>query len=330
MNDRIVIPGQRNRHRYDCGPRFDSDRDVAVGPIGLKDADNMFFERELIHVIPGLLQFEHSLITARNVLPVYNANDPTAETAEWRMIEELGEAEIVENYADDSPAATHRVGKLSNNVVPIRDHATWTIQDIRASAKVGRPVDATDVQAARTAMLRKENSLVLNGDTDHDILGLLSDTTKTKIPWDSAAQTIAAGTPDQNLDVFGDANDATISATNEHHKPDVMLVAPKVLRHIRRQMRSATSDTTVYSLLGSQLPNLRIVEMPELNGAGTSGTHMAVMFKRDITVMRIMAMLDIEQFAPERKGLSVKVELHMRSGGLLVQRPKAIRVIDGL
>jgi hypothetical protein len=307
--------------------RFDWNRDFQFAPVRvLNAAENVFFERELRHLIPGMFMREYAKINARTIFPVYFMNDPGAETVSYRQGDETGEAEIVSNYADDAPNAEVFTTEHDSKIRSVRASAMWNIQEIRAAARAGVPLEQRKTNAARDAMLRKENRIAFFGDANYGLKGLFSD---TDIPREDATQTFAAGTADENLEELHELANDIPATTEDIETPDTLLLAPVSYDRLATQMLGDNRDKSVLEVFLRTSPHIRtVVRVRELAGAGTGGVDVAIAFRRDIDKMRLVVALDVEQFPPERRGMAISVTYHMRVGGLIINRPKSIRIME--
>lgn len=320
-----------NGVRHQSARKFDAgDKDYLLyAPSAMLDADtNYFFSEELVHLIPGMLETDFGRINARNIFPVYFANDPGAQSVKWRQISEYGEAEIATDYASEAPLAEVEGAEKESAVRMIRSAAQWTIDELNAAQKAGRSIDASKATGARNALLRKENKIAFNGDTDYNLEGLF---TNTDIPRDTAAQTFAVGNVDENLTELFDLTDAIPSNTEEVEEPDTILMAPGPFRRIARQRLGVDSTMTTLKFFQGNSDTVRtIIKVRELKGAGTGGTDVAVAFRRDPTKLRLIVGVDLVQRPPVTKEEAIRVTYLMKVGGLVIHKPMSLRILEGI
>lgn len=317
---------------YSHGDSFVLERDYRwdwrANPIATLDAaENEFLDRELRHKIAQVLMPKQTAITARTHFPVYYANDPVAPSIWYEEIIKYGRARMMSNLSEDPPLVGAHTREGFTPVKPIRDAWQIDLQEIRAAQKTGRPIQNWRADTARDAMFREENSVAYLGNADFNIPGLFSD---TAVPRDGAAQTFAAGTPEQNLAALHDLANDTAAATNHIDKPDTMIMPPTVLDIISVQKLGTLgqSPTVLQDFLATNRHIKSIGEAHELVGAGTGGVDTIVCFKRSIDCIRMNVAWDLEVFPPERKGARIIVELHMRSGGLVVVSKESVRILE--
>lgn len=315
--------------RVSKGRRFDWNRDFAFAPVDRLDAaTNLFFERELKHIIPQLFAVEYAAINARTLFPVYFANDPGAEYITYEQSSEYGEAEIVADYAADAPTVEVGLEDFDTRVRSIRISAKWNIQEIRACARHNRPLERWKADAAREAMLRRENRIAFFGDSDFGLKGLFTD---ANIPRDSAGGVFSGLTADQQLRELHDLANAVPSNTEDIEKPNTMALPPAQYDLVSTTMIGTNQERSVLRVFLDTSPHIRTVaRIRELRGAGTGGVDAALVFDRNISKVRMNVALDLEQFPPERRGMAVVVEYHMRVGGLTVHKPLSLRLLEGI
>ncbi len=318
-----------NKVRVHRGKRFDWARDFSYVPVDRLDAaTNIFFERELKHIIPQLFAVEFAEINARTIFPVYFANDPGAEFITYEQSTEYGEAEIVADYAQDAPTVNVGLKDYDTRVRSIRIAAEWNIQEIRAAARHNRPLERWKADAARNGMMRRENRIAFFGDTDFGLKGLFTD---ADVPRDNAGGVFSSLTADQQVRELHDHANAIPAGTEDIEKPDTMLIPPTQYDLLATTMIGDNQDRSVLRSFLDNNPHIRtVVRVRELAGAGTGGADVVVAFRRDISKLRMNVALDLEQFPPERRGMAIKVEYHMRVGGLTIHRPRSIRILEGV
>lgn len=333
----MPFDGQKTIRRDANGTtRFDFARNFKFQPDQRLDAaENAFLERQLRHMIPGVIMREYAKINARTIFPVYFANDPAAKKISYEYVEEYGEAEIVSDYSSEAPLAETRTTEHDTNVRGLWAAAQWSIDEIRAAARTGTPLEERKARGARDILIRLENQIAFNGDADFGLVGLFTQTAGTgpaAIPRDTAAGTIAAQTAAQNLDMLHALANAVPNATDDVESSDTMALPPAQYDIVATQKLGTLGQSpTVLSDFLQHNPHVRtVLRVRELAGAGSGGEDVAMVYDRDIEKVRLNVALDLEQMPPERKGMSVKVTYHMKSGGLTVTKPLSLRLLEGV
>lgn len=307
--------------RYVPDPRFDA-------------AENGFFARQLIHLLPGMFKVEYQSLNARSILPVYFGNDPGAEDVNWRQTDEYGEAEIVADYASDAPLAETQGEEFSSKVKSLRSAAQWSLQEVRAAARANVPLTENKLANARQAILRKENKLAWAGDSKYKLWGVFSTDTasgSSSIPRDTAAATFAAGSADDMLTALHTFANKAAEVT-EVEEPD-FLGLPTAQYNLAATTRIGVDNTgaTVLQHFLATNPYIRTVaRVRELKGAGTGAVDVALAFRRDLSKVRLNIMLDTEILPAQMQGMATRVQVHARFGGVTVHKPLSLRILEGI
>ncbi len=295
----------------------------------LDSQENLFFQRELEHIIPELFEFMHARITARQFFPIDTSAGPSAETITYRQFTKTGVAKIISDYANDIPTANafgeEKTGRIRSTAIA----AKWTIQEIRAAKSAGRPLDRMQAEAAREAMMRLENSVAFLGDASHGLVGLFSD---ANIPiggvggdeWGVATATKILA----DMNAFTNAIPET---TGDIEAPNTMALPIAQYDLIHEKNAGLGTDTTIAKYFLANNPYIKtITRHRELKEAAVGNTDAMVVYDKNPSKLRLNVPLDIEQLAPQARGLCVWVPYHMRIGGVTIHKPLSINIGHGI
>lgn len=301
--------------------------------LSLDAAQTAFFRRELEHIIPELFEFEHARINARSVFPIDRSAGPAAQTITFRQFTKTGTAKIISDYANDLPLVNVFGEEFTGNVRSIGIAAKWSIQEIRAAAMAGRPLDRQQAEAARETMLRLENNIAFQGDALHGLIGLFTD---PNIP----TVTVAAGvggvtwalkTPAEILLDMNDCANSIVETTGDIEVPNTLIMPTEQFNLIASTNAALGTDTTILRFFLNNNPYItQVMNIRELDTAGTGGVDAMVAYDRNISKIRLNVPLDIEQFAPQEVDLCIKVPYHMRAGGVTVHKPLSLSICEGI
>lgn len=324
-----------NMRRYSTGPAPKLSSIFRFNPqvLSLDATNTAFFRRELEHIIPELFEVEHARINARNVFPIDRSAGPAAETITYRQFTKTGVAKIISDYANDIPLVNVFGEEFTGNVRSIAIAAKWSIQEIRASAMAGRPLDRQQAEAARETMMRTENDIAFQGDALNGLVGLFTD---PNIP--TAAVVDPGGgtewvnkTAAQILTDMNDCANSIVENTGDVEVPNTMLLPTEQFNLIATLNAGTGTDTTVLRYFLNNSPYItEVMNIRELDGAATAGADPIVVYDRNPSKLRMQVPLDLEQFAPQEVDLCVKVPYHMRVGGLTVFKPLSLNICEGI
>ena len=328
------LTGHQQRIIAQSQDRFDwkSHFNYTKGVLTLDDAESIFFQRELEHIIPELFEFQYAKINARSLFPIDRSAGGAVKTITWRQFTKFGQAQIIADYADDINIVNAEGEEFTTNVRGLAAGAQWSLDEIRAAQRHGRPLERMYAEAAREAMLREENRVIFNGDAAFGLQGLAS--AGTGIPQNALPNggwlTGATG-----LDMLADLNfcaNTVVETTGDMEIPTRIILPTRfyntaVVTHVN----AAGGDTTVLKHFLDNNPYIReVVPVRELDTAfgGTGPVMMA--YTPDPSKVRMQVPLDIEQFPPQQHNLVVRVLWHMRMGGLTIHKPASLHVCSGL
>lgn len=318
-------------HQYNSDFRFDWNENFRFKPLtSLDNAQNIFFQRELEHIIPEMFEFEHAKINARKIFPIDRGAGGAVNAITWRQFRKYGQAQVTADYANDINVVNAEGEEFTTGVESVTASAVWSIQEIRAAQREGRPLDRMYSMAAREAMLREENRIAFQG-FGGNILGLASAGTgiaQSPVPNGSWLTT---ATPDQTLEDLNFIANTVVETTGDVESPNTMLMPTRHYNFLTSTARSANSDATIMSyFLGNNPYISEAIPVRELDTAFGGTGPVAVAYRRDPSKIRMQVPLDIEQFAPQEHGLTVKVIWHMRVGGLTIHKPGSLLVGTGI
>lgn len=296
--------------------------------LSLDAAESAFFKRELEYILPELFEFTFAKINARRVFPIDRSAGPAAETILFRQITKSGIAKVISDYANDIPLVNMEVEEFTGNVRSIAIAALWSIQEIRAAVKAGRPLDREQAEAARETILRLENQIAFQGDATNGLVGMFTD---PNIPRTAGAGVWSAATP---ADILADMNlaaNAIPETTGDMEEPGTLLVPTPQFNIIAEDNAAMGTDTTILRYFLNNNPYIsEVMRVRELTGAGAGGVDVIVAYDRNPRKLRMHVPLDLEQHAPQEKDLAIKTIYHSRTGGVQVIKPLSLHIVEGV
>lgn len=303
-------------------------------------SDTVMFARSLDDVRARTYDVKYPELK-RNLLFPNVPIDPAAETITYRQYDELGEAQEVHDYAKDFHTVDLKGAEFIRKVVSIGDSYQYSIQDLRAAKKVGFALEAKKAMAARHAIERKLEKLVLAGNAEGSVYGVYNHPNVSKITgtgqslagsdltgkWDSPSTSIQTILDD--ISIIGNKihND-----TKGEFEMDTLALDTKVYGFLASRQRSTVfAEDSVLEYILKQNPWLKAIEFwPYLDAAGTSGSAGALAYKRDPEVIEQRVAVEFEQFAPQPIMMAMVTPCHSRHGGIAIMYPKAVLIIEGL
>lgn len=301
----------------------------------LDSNEQIFFERELTTIKARSYDVLYPELKARQLFPVsYDANTGDG-TIVYEQYDQVGFAKVIANYAKDFARADIKGKEFSSIIRSLGSSYGYSIQDIRAAAKTGKPLQQRKANAAKRAIMQLENTISLFGDKENDIPGFLSN---PNIPIGAVINDGLANstlwkdkTPDQIIRDLNQLVSDIVLNSKGVEQPNVVLLPIKQYNVIASTPRSSTSDTTILSFFKAVNPLIQSVEwLIELAGVGPGGEDMMLAYNRNPDKLTLEIPQEFEQFPAEQEGMEFVVDCHERIGGVIIYYPLAANKLFGI
>jgi hypothetical protein len=301
--------------------------------------EQIYFEKELEAVKARTYDIKYPTLPARTLLPVSYEANTGAEAISYQQFDMVGMAKVVANYANDFPRADIKAKEFVSPVKSLGSSYGYSIQEIRAAAMAGKALQQRRANAAKKAIVQKENDIAMFGDAEYNLPGFLSNpniTTGT-VPNDgSGPSTLWVNkTADLILRDMCLAVDAPFNNTKGVEMANTLLMPNEQYSMINCQPRSTQSDKTILEFFKSTHPGVAVMPIWQL----ASGEYPAalgfsdgllVAYNRSPDILTLEVPQDFEQFPPDKEGLDFVIHCHQRCGGVIIYYPLACAVYDGI
>lgn len=298
---------------------------------------SLAFARELEYIDKNFLEWEYPDLKARDLIPLYGGVPSWAQTYSYREMNQVGEAKIVHDYANDFPRVDLDVGETTPApIVGLGCSYGYSVMDLRYAAELGQPLESDLLNTAKEAEERKLDALACYGHAPSGLRGFANN---------SSVLSLSTALNGAMAKHWGAANALAITA-------DIDLIVDNVSNASDNKYRVDTIglSTTTYNLLqskkfqsldnfGNPFSVLDYFENRKKNpitfepwfrlaSAGAGNVERLVAYQKSLDVVRLVVPQDFEQAPPERKNFSFQVACHLRFGGVEIRRPMAMRYID--
>lgn len=322
----------------------------AVGFIGevrnlnlprLDAEESAFFSRELEYVKTRSYDKKYADIKARMIIPVSTEADPWADSIVYESYDHVGMAKLITGYSSDLPRADVKAQEFIHPVKSLGSSYGYNIMEIRKSAARGKSLEQRKANAAKRAILEKENALALLGDSDVGFDGFLkhpnvpvvvlpADNTSNDTEWINA-NGVALKTPSQILRDLHMLVNAVVDQSLGKETPDTLLLPRSRFLYVASTPFS-TGDSdgkTILKMFLEQSLYIKNVEwLNELETAGSGGSKRMMAYRRDPEAVTMEIPQDFEQFDPQPENLEFVVPCHSRFGGVLFYYPLSAAYAD--
>lgn len=300
-------------------------------------AESAFFSRQLEHIRPGLLEVQFAELKGKSFVPVNSAVSPADEEFTYRYHESFGTAELASDYSKRGPRSDVKGTEASSKIRAMKSSYGYSMQESRAAAKAGFPLDARKARAARRSIEQLHDDILLLGDGTAPYLGLyglfkLSGTATYSVPNGAAGtKTFETKTPEEMVaDLHGIANGIAL-ATLDVERPDTMILPLSTFQLISTKRMGDGSNVTVLDFFkGTSQYVSTVLSSTKLETAGSASAKRMVCYSRNPDKLEAIIPVEFEQLAPQWDGFEVVTQCHARTGGVVSYFPKSISYGDGI
>jgi hypothetical protein len=309
----------------------------------LDDNESMFFQRELEFVKAKTYDIKFPKLKATMLIPVSTEAGPGAESIVYQQYEDVGIAQIIASYGDDLPRADVKGREFSAIIKTAGNSYGWNIQEVQAAAMAGKPLNARKAVAARRGFDTLVDNIGAFGDTANNLRGLLTNPNipASLAPAGAGGKTYWVGasnkTPDEILaDMFSMELDI-VDLTSEVEAPDTLVMPVREYGHIATTPRSNVSDTTILeffranaTFIKNVIPWNKLADVsPALVGGGDT-TNVMIAYAKDPDIVTFELPVPFTQLPAQERGLEFIVPCYGRVGGVIIYRPLAMKILEGI
>lgn len=247
---------------------IDALRQQVVGH--LDTAETMFFERELERIETTPYDVLYPELKARKIVPMGSGLGPADRFNTWRQFDFVGVAKEGSMDADNIPEVTLHGQETISTVVDILIGYSYSVQEIRESAKVQRPLDAMKASAARELIERKFEVMAANGSKDVTLNNIYGFLNQPNVPHIA----VSTGTSSAGFTNFAVAAAGSTAANQTWNISSVLSKTPKeIIRDLNNawsQVRSVTNGVHSPNKLVVDLKTYNYLNSTQINEADTA------------------------------------------------------------
>ena len=333
MNTRYLLQSAAERLDADVEPLLIRDpKTDAVTSIGA----GVWFAGDLEQISSKLLTVHRPPLNGMKLFPVSSEVIPGARQFTRRMVELLGYASMIADYADDLPAADAVVSSETVDIKDLGSSFMYNLSEIeaaRAAAQIRRgPGISLQTQrafAARKANETKVNDIVWHGLPEAGLYGVLTTPSVPRyvIGIASAGATMAAvdATVTAICSFFNGVSDDTGTAEQANR----LLMSAKLHNSFGTRFRTNT-DSSILDQIVKGCSGLKsvddIIPVRELDGAGDAGGDALIADSRDEGVMSIVLPKPLDQRPAQERNLAWKVNVVTSCGGVTSDYPQGMKI----
>jgi hypothetical protein len=303
----------------------------------LDSAETVFFLRELMQIAAESYDVKYAKLKGAQNVPFRTDIDAAAETYLYRQFNSVGKAERVKGPDDKLPLVNTLGKEFTHKLAIYGTGFAYSVDEIRAGAKAGRPLDRMRAQVARKVIDQKIDDICFQGDADVGTLGL--NTLTNVLDYTGSLDTSGSGSP--NTLWSGKSADAILKDMNglvtkivhdtlEVESPTRILLPTNQYRQISTTARSTVSDTTILEFFQANNPDISVSSWERLGGAGSEAKDRMIGYDPQMMNLHLLMAIPYEQLAPQLDGWFYKVNVRCKLGGVVAPYPQSVCIADGI
>jgi hypothetical protein len=297
-------------------------------------------EKQLEFMRARTTDIERPEFKARQLVPITSEVDPGAETWAYSQWDRVGMAKIVANYADDIPKVATFAKKFVQALETIALGYGWSWLDLQRTARAGVPLRTRLANAVRDGFEQRIETIAAIGIPETGATGLLN---SPNVPSIAAAAPTAGTDPSwmggdkTPLEVVDDLlamENAVVNNTKGVRSADTLVLPLLQLNYLaQKSIYNAAPGNpmdTILSVFLSKSRTITNVEFWHFCDEADDGDPLAIMYRRDPTVVHLELPLEQQELPPQAKNLSLEINSVGRIGGVAWEYPLAGVTMTGI
>jgi hypothetical protein len=299
--------------------------DAGFGGNGI---DNVFIERQLEYVKAKSYDIKYADLIARQLIPVSHETPPGAATVKYNSYDMFALAKVISSYGTDLPRSDVRVTETRQVIQSLGSSYGYNVQELRAAAMAGLPLEQRKANAARRAIEQKFDLIATSGDATNGLQGILTQANAQTYTIPNGQGGFQAWSTKVGLEILADMNLATaqvVTSTNDVEHPTTLAVPLKQFAIISMTPVNTGIPATVLQHFLKSSPWIKeVIPWYRLTGAGAGASDRMLIYVRDPDHLWLEIPQEYEQFPVQPLGLEFRIPCHARCGGVIVPYPLAI------
>lgn len=288
----------------------------------------------LSNVARKVYEVKYPEYNALSIFPVSQDARPFDSFYSYEVMDFVGKAKIVSDYADDLPTVDAVAAINNKPIFTLGDSYVYSHLEIEASIANRKPLQEYKGKAARLAIDALVNQLTVYGDDNYNLTGLLTD---QSIPRVAAAVGVGGSTlwsQKTAQEILNDLNNlvqAIIVNSKNVERPNRIVISNISHGILQNTLTSAVGGISALDFFKSTHPFIeQIIPMWELDNAGPGGTNMAIAFNNDPSKISIELPQVFRQLDPQLRNLTYYTLCYARYAGLVVRYPASVAILEGI
>lgn len=301
--------------------------------VRLDAGPSLFLSQELESLEAKIYRVELGVLKAMMIFPVKTDVDPTSDTYAYQMLTQVGNAAILRLPSSEIPNVDIYREKFSSPIKTLADKYSFDRDALEKAAARNIPLESEGAEAARRKVAELAQEILLNGDDGTQLPGLLTNPTVPRVTVASGVGgvTWALKTADEIIRDISSLAGGVYEDSKEAYKARKLVLPTQQYNLIADKPRSTNSDMTVMQYVLKNSPYIKSIEsLPQLDGAGTGGTDMMIVFDDNPDYGHYVMPLAFQQIPQQEQNLKLEVICREKSAGYVIKKSLAYRFGEGI
>jgi hypothetical protein len=293
----------------------------------------MILAKQLEELEAKLYRVIYPELMASKFVPSKVGGDKGARTFTYRMLDRVGSAKLITNYATDLPSVGAMMSEHEVKAESLGAKYEWSIQDIRNAAMAGVALTTELADIARLVIATKVDDMLAFGEPSALIYGLLNHPNVTLFSPLTGSWSISTTAAQLLADVKTLINGVNNAAKGSPFKVNTVAMTEIQMQLLTQTRLTATGDgtlTTVMNMLRNLFPGITFDSWDKLDTADVAGTGPRMMaYHKNPVVCEAQIVIPFEALPPQAINLAFEVPCHARMSGIKMRYPFACGYMDG-
>lgn len=294
------------------------------------DSLSAFIELQLQQVVARTYDRKFPFLDALEFVPLESDVSPYAMVWAFDSYDMRGEANFAGPSARDIPRAD--VGGLRQKfpIHTIWSSYAWTLEEMETAQWAGVPLNQRKADACRRAMAEKEHRVILSGQAELGIPGLLTNPMVPIITLPNGDWLDPATTVDEILADLNAIYNAIWVDSQRIFRPTMYALPTLHLRQLQtRRMGAGDGTLTVLKFFQETNPGVNFKAMTELATASAIGGARILAYDLSPENLGAIIPMPFRQEPPQVVGFETIQPARERLGGTVIYQPMSVRYADG-
>lgn len=294
--------------------------------------ESIFFARQLEYIEQKVYNKIYPALKARELFPVSNEGGPGVRTITYRLLERIGVAQLISDFAQDFKRVNLRASEFTASVKGFGDAIIYSKEEADAARHANVNLDTALAEGARYGYEAKLEDIAAFGDKKAGLLGFNDN---PNVPLYTAPNGASGHSdwPRKTADeIIADVSSllASIPAlTNDAEKADTVLLSPARYEFIQR-LRLPNTLGSVLSYLEETNPDVTFLKWFKMKGAGVGGTERMAAYTRDPDKITLREPEPYKIYPFQQNMLQWQAPAYGRLAGIVMRYPLSASFLDGI